>query len=85
MKVIKMAALAVSALSLVATPVVASAAPAAQKLSLSNAVGARAGATSTRANKAAGGGFLIAILAGAVAIGGLAAAGVFDGKKAKSG
>lgn len=68
MSVSKIATSAVMALSLVAVPTLASAAPAASN---ANAVSARVGAPSVGGKKAAGGGLIIALLAGAAVIAGI--------------
>ena len=73
MRISKIATSAVMALSLVAVPTLASAAPAASKLSISaptTAVSARSGAA-VSGKKAAGGGLIIALLAGAAVIVGI--------------
>lgn len=74
MSVSKIATSAIMALSLVAVPTMASAAPAASKLSVTaptGAVAARAGVRSAKGNKAMGGGVWIAILAAAAVIAGI--------------
>ena len=70
----KFATSAVMALSLVAVPTLASAAPAASKLSImtpTNAVSGRTGAHTIGGKKIVGGGVIIAILAAAAVIGGI--------------
>ena len=87
MSVSKFATSAAVALSLVAVPTLAQAAPAASKLSLTapnSASVARVGANSGKANKAVGGGVIIAILAGLAVIGGIIIA-ADNGKKPTSG
>jgi len=69
MSVSKIVTSAVMALSLVAVPTLAQAAPAASKLSIS--APARAGVATKKANKAIGGGIIIAILAAAAVIAGI--------------
>ena len=66
MHVIKSATTALAALSLVAVPTIAAAAPAA-KLS----VASRQGATVSKSNKAIGSGIIIAVLAAAAVIAGI--------------
>jgi hypothetical protein len=68
MSVSKIATAAVMALSLVAAPTVAAAAPAASKLSVASA---RTSAPVAKGNKAVGGGLIIALLAGAAVIAGI--------------
>ena len=67
MRMSKIATSAVMALSLVAVPTLASAAPVASK----SVVSARVGAPVAKGNKAAGGGLIIALLAGAAVIAGI--------------
>ena len=74
MSVSKIATTAVMALSLVAVPTLASAAPAASKLAVTaptGAVAARAGALSVNGKKAVGGGVIIGLLAGVAVIVGI--------------
>lgn len=74
MSVSKIATTAIMALSLVAVPTLASAAPAASKLSITaptGAVSARVGARTISGKKAVGGGVIIAILAGLAVVGGI--------------
>lgn len=74
MSVSKIATSAVLALSLVAVPTIAAAAPAASKLSVTAPTGnvaARAGATVTRSKKAGGSSIIIAVLAAAAVIAGI--------------
>ena len=74
MSVSKIATSAIMALSLVAVPTMASAAPAASKLSVTaptGAVSARAGVRSTKGNKAVSGGIIIGLLAAAAVIAGI--------------
>lgn len=74
MSVSKFATSAVMALSLVAVPTLASAAPAASKLAVTaptGAVAARAGAQTVNGKKAVGGGVIIGLLAGAAVIVGI--------------
>lgn len=74
MSVSKIATTAVMALSLVAVPTLASAAPVASKLSITaptSAVSARAGAQTVNGKKAVGGGLIIALLAAAAVIAGI--------------
>lgn len=75
MSVSKIATSAVMALSLVAVPTLASAAPAASKLSITaptSAISARAGARTVSGKKAAGGnGLIVGLLAGAAVIVGI--------------
>lgn len=70
MSVSKTAVSAIMALSLVAVPTLASAAPAASRLSI-GAVSARAGAHTVGGKKVVGGGIIIAILAAAAVVGGI--------------
>ena len=70
----KFATSAVMALSLVTIPTLASASPAASRLSVAapmSAVSARAGAHAVRGKKMVGGGIIIAVLAAAAVIGGI--------------
>ena len=69
MSVSKIATSAMVALSLVAVPTLAQAAPVASKLAIS--APARAGAVVHKSNKAVGGGIIIAILAAAAVIAGI--------------
>lgn len=69
MTVSKIATSAIMALSLVAVPTLAQAAPAASKLSVTAAP--RVGAKTTKGNQAIGGGIIIAILAAAAVIAGI--------------
>lgn len=68
MSVSKIVTSAVMALSLVAVPTLASAAPAASKLSIASA---RTSAPAAKGKKAVGSGLIIALLAGAAVIGGI--------------
>jgi hypothetical protein len=68
MSVSKIVTSAVMALSLVAVPTLAAAAPAASKLSIASA---RTSAPVAKGKKAVGGGLIIALLAGAAVIGGI--------------
>ena len=82
----KFATSAVMALSLVAVPTLASAAPAASRLSIispNSAVSARVGARTVSGKKVVGGGIIIAILAAAAVIGGIVIA-ADSNKKATS-
>ena len=74
MSVSKFATSAAVALSLVVVPTLAQAAPAASRLAVTAPTGAavaRVGARTDKANKAVGGGVIIAILAGLAVIGGI--------------
>ena len=74
MSVSKIATSAVLALSLVAVPTIAAAAPASSKLAISaptGAVAARVGAPVRRTNKATGSSIIIAVLAAAAVIAGI--------------
>ncbi len=71
MRITKLATTTLAALSLVAVPTIVSAAPAASKLSVTAPANARIGATTKRANKAIGGGIIIAVLAAAAVIAGI--------------
>jgi hypothetical protein len=69
MSVIKTATTALAALSLVAVPTIAAAAPAVSKLSV--AAGQRVGAPVAKSNKAGGSSIIIAVLAAAAVIAGI--------------
>lgn len=74
MKIAKIATTAVLALSLVAVPTIAAAAPSASKLSLSTPAGAatgRVGAPVRRTAKGGGSSIIIAVLAAAAVIAGI--------------
>jgi hypothetical protein len=78
---------AVMALSLVAIPTLASASPAASRLSVTapmSAVSARTGAHAVRGKKMVGGGIIIAVLAAAAVIGGIVIAADSNKKTATS-
>jgi hypothetical protein len=87
MSVSKFATSAVMALSLVAVPTLASASPAASRLSImapTSAVSARTGAHGVRGKKIVGGGVIIAVLAAAAVIGGIVIAADSNKKTATS-
>jgi hypothetical protein len=74
MKILRNVIAVASAAAVIAMPVMASAAPAASKLSVSKSVRAGTAVRSTKASNLGGGSTIIAVLAAAAVIGGIAIA-----------